>query len=44
MNGVPWDIATSMPDEVRMGWSVAVGNMNSGDKNQFDWGSMSWPE
>ena len=31
---MPWDVATAMPDEVRLGWVVAVGTYNG---QNFDW-------
>jgi hypothetical protein len=33
-----------MPDEIRAGWYVALGNNNAPADKQFDWIGGRWPE
>ena len=43
-HGIPWDVATTMPDDIRAGWTVAIGNRERPKDKQFDWSSMTFPE
>ncbi len=38
-NGVPFDVAFSLPAEDRLGWIVALGCLDGGD---FDFTRMEW--
>jgi len=40
-NGVPLDVAFSLPQEERLAWVVALGTLRG---RQFDWMSLSWKE
>jgi hypothetical protein len=40
-NGVPFDVAFSLPARDRLAWVVALGEL---DGRSFDWGRMSWDE
>jgi hypothetical protein len=40
-NGVPFDVAFSLPPEDRLAWVVALGTL---DGNEFDFGVMRWKE
>jgi hypothetical protein len=39
--GVPFDIAFSVPNEIRTGWLIIFGELKGG---VFDWGSGQWVE
>lgn len=38
-NGVPFDIAFSLPDDERLAFVVALGTLNG---REFDWSTQSW--
>ena len=38
-HGIPWEIATSMPDDTRRAWAIAVGIYEGGD---FDFVGQKW--
>jgi hypothetical protein len=40
-NGVPLDVAFSLPVEDRLAWVVAIGTLDGGI---FDFGSMRWKD
>jgi hypothetical protein len=40
-NGVPFDIAFSLPHEDRLAWIVALGRLDGGE---FDFCTMSWKD
>jgi len=40
-NGVPFDVAFSLPSDERLAWIVAVGTLQG---RQFDWPTLSWKE
>jgi len=40
-NGVPFDVAMSMTEEVRLAWVITLGEQDGGE---FDYSSMSWKE
>jgi hypothetical protein len=37
--GIPFDVAFSLDDEMRMAWVVIFGTHDGGE---FDWTTMSW--
>lgn len=39
-NGVPWDVAWSLPDADALGYAVALGEIEG--VAVFDWGGMRW--
>ena len=41
-NGVPFDVAFSLPREERLAWVVAVGRLTTG--RLFDWAGHSWSD
>ena len=40
-NGVPFDVAFSLPPDDRLAWVVALGTLDGGE---FDWATLSWKE
>lgn len=38
-NGVPLDVAFSLPVDERLAWAVVMGEINGG---KFDWDAMQW--
>lgn len=40
-NGVPFDVAFTLPPHERLAWIVAVGTLQG---RQFDWATLSWNE
>jgi hypothetical protein len=40
-NGVPFDVAFSLPPEDRLAWVVAIGTL---DGNVFDFATMRWKD
>ena len=40
-NGVPFDVAFSLPDDERIAFVVALGSL---DGRRFDWNRMEWDE
>jgi hypothetical protein len=41
MNGVPYDVAFSLPPDERMAHVVAIGTLNGG---RFNWGTLTWED
>jgi hypothetical protein len=40
-NGVPFDVAFSMPDDMRIAWCVSLGTLDGGE---WSWPEMKWLE
>lgn len=40
-NGVPYDVAFSLPPALRLAYAIAFGQFEGG---KFDWGRMQWEE
>jgi len=40
-NGVPFDVAFSLPADERLAWVVVFGEL---DGREFDWRAMRWRE
>jgi hypothetical protein len=40
-NGVPFDVAFTLPPDERLAWIVALGTLQG---RQFDWQTLSWKE
>ncbi len=40
-NGVPFDVAFSLPSDERLAWVVALGSLDGG---KFDFTTMRWQE
>ena len=40
-NGVPFDVAFSLPPDDRLAWVVALGTI---DGREFDWQNLRWKE
>ncbi|WP_256367570.1 hypothetical protein [Duganella vulcania] len=38
-NGVPFDVALSLPEEVATAWTIALGEQDGGE---FDFATMRW--
>ena len=40
-HGIPWEIATTLPDDIRMAWVIQAGTYEGGD---FDFIGWKWNE